>query len=113
MPNSGSQDPTDPLSRVGAPGSVTPSETVDAADAASESTGIDGSEAAGAPDSTDAVAQALANGAIDPETARARLIDAAVRARMPQASSEAIAAVRAEVEALVGSDPILDRLLRP
>lgn len=121
MPNSGSGDPTDPLGPIGLgrPGALNPAdpaagpqgpEGVDGVGAAQRA---DAAGAAGEATGTEAIASALASGAIDPPTARAQLIEQAVRARLPaDASPEAIAAVRAEVEALVGSAPVLELLLR-
>jgi hypothetical protein len=63
---------------------------------------------------THAIAADLASGAIDGATARARLIEHAVRAQLPpDASPATIAAVRAEVEELLRDDPVLEELLRP
>ena len=43
-----------------------------------------------------------------------QLIDAAVRTRVPpDASPEAVAAIRAEVEALLGENPLIQQWLRP
>jgi hypothetical protein len=63
---------------------------------------------------TEAIAAGLAHGTLDGATARAQLIEHAVRAQLPpDASPATIAAVRAEVEALLRDDPLLDELLRP
>lgn len=116
MPNSGDTDGSDPLGRVSGSGSIGASQAVEAAESPSveAAEALDAASAAAGPDSPQAIAQALASGDIDGPTAQARLIEAAVRARMPpDASPQAISAVRAEVEALVGSDPILEQLLRP
>ena len=118
MPNSGSGDPTDPLEPVG-PGrseALTPSDgaagpgAIEGPRAASSAIAADRVEGA----SAEAIASALSAGTIDAPTARAQLIDRAVRSRLPaDASPEAIAAICAEVEALLGGDPLLDGLLRP
>lgn len=122
MPNSGNGDPTDPLRAVGgrSTGPVSHPETITPSDAAAPADGSTAAQAttqaasvAGSPE-TDAIAAALASGAIDPQTARAQLIELAVRARLPHDASPAtISAVRAEVEALLVGNPLLERLLRP
>ena len=59
------------------------------------------------------VAQSLAAGAIDTDTAVATLAEAAATTMLgPGADAAAIAAVRAEVEALLAGDPTLAALLR-
>jgi hypothetical protein len=69
---------------------------------------------AGSPLSTDAIAADLASGAIDPATARARLIEHAVQSQLPSDADPAmVAAIRAEVEALLADSPLLEQLLRP
>ncbi len=122
MPNSGNGDPTDPLRAVGgrATGPLSHPQTVPAAGAAAPTEGSTAPPAATAAGSlrgspqTDAIASALASGAIDAQTARAQLIDLAVRAQVPRdAPAATIDAIRAEVEALLGNNPMLDRLLRP
>lgn len=63
---------------------------------------------------TAAIAEELAMGAIDAETARSRLIDAVVASQIPSgASPEFAASVRAEVEALLATNPYFEALLRP
>ncbi|MCX4245857.1 hypothetical protein [Paraliomyxa miuraensis] len=67
----------------------------------------------GSPD-LDAIASGLAAGNLDLPAARSQLIERAVRAQLPpNASPATIAAIRAEVEALLHDDPRLERLLRP
>lgn len=63
---------------------------------------------------TAAIAQALASGAIDAATAERLLIDEAVRASLPPNSDPAlVAALRAEVEAVLTGDPTIAALLQP
>lgn len=122
MPNSGNGDPTDPLPPVGSGGAqpLAPGGAPAGSDRAAEVSGSGGPEAAQAAESVagspdpDAIASALASGALDPRTARAQLIDRAVRAQLPRdATPETVAAIRAEVEALLGDDPVLEQLLQP
>jgi hypothetical protein len=69
---------------------------------------------AGAMSSLDAIADALASGAIDPATARSQLVDAALAAQLPPGTDPALfAELRAEVEAMLFADPVLARLLTP
>jgi hypothetical protein len=120
MPNSGNgPGPLRPVGNRGA-GSLTPSEAAGAAGASApaEAAGAAQEATAAAPVAgsppTEAIASALASGAIDPETARAQLIDQAVRSQLPHDASPAtVAAIRAEVEALLRNDPLLEQLLRP
>jgi hypothetical protein len=122
MPNSGNGDPTDPLRAVGGrgagplshaeasagPGATAPAEGSTAASGAAAAESVAGSP------NTDAIAAALASGAIDPAAAQAQLIEQAVRAQLPHDATPAtVAAIRAEVEALLGGNPLLERLLRP
>jgi len=120
MPNSGNgPGPLRPVGNRGA-GSLTPSEAAGAAGAAAPAeaaaaalgaTGV--APVAGSP-LTEAIASALASGSLDPQTARAQLIDHAVRSQLPpDASPATVAAIRAEVEALLQDDPLLEQLLRP
>lgn len=120
MPNSGNgPGPLRPVGSRGA-GSLTPNEAAGAAGAAQGAEGVasaPGATAAapvaGSP-ITEAIASALASGEIDPQTARSRLIEHAVRAQLPpDASPATVAAIRAEVEALLRDDPVIERLLRP
>jgi hypothetical protein len=75
--------------------------------------GIAASGSAAALASTDAIADALANGAIDAAEARAQLIEQSVRAQLPTGADPALVAeVRAQVEALLQGDPLLESLLR-
>lgn len=119
MPNSGSTDPTDPLGPIG-PGrsealtptpATGPTDAVEgprAASSAAEADGVTG------PVGTEAIASALSRGTLDPQSARAQLIDQAVQAQLPpDAAPETVAAIRAEVEAMVAGDPVLEQLLRP
>lgn len=121
MPNSGSGDPTDPLGPIGVgrPEALTSTDSVtgpdrsEAVEGPSAAQGATQADATTASTGTEAIASALANGEIDSATARAQLIEQAVRARLPaDATPEAVAAIRAEVEAMVGSAPVLERLLR-
>lgn len=60
------------------------------------------------------VAESLATGAIDADAALRALIDATASSVLgPGADPAALAAVRAEVEALLAGDPTLASLLRP
>ncbi|MEX1364413.1 MAG: hypothetical protein AB1Z98_14905 [Nannocystaceae bacterium] len=116
MPNSGDTDPAQSLGPVGSPGAVAPAPPAEAAQSEEVGAvgGLDGVTGASSADAPAAIAQALAAGTIDAQTAQARLIEAAVRARLPSdAAPEAVAALRAEVAALLGSDPLLADLLRP
>lgn len=75
---------------------------------------VEGADAVGGPGSTEAIAQALASGAISAEEAKARLIDEAVRSQLPADADPALVeSVRAEVEASLYGDPTLARLLSP
>lgn len=117
MPNSGSTDPPDPLGPIGSDGP----QALSQAPSPAEIPATDGTEpvrgAAPAdlgPTDTEAIASALGRGALDPQSARAQLIDQAVRAQLPpDAAPETIAAIRAEVEAMMAGDPVLEHLLRP
>lgn len=103
--SSGSPSPSE---AVGAAGGPAPTEATTAAPAATAASPVAGSPL------TEAIAEALGSGAIDPQTARARLIEHAVRAQLPpDASPATIAAIRAEVEDLLRHDPVLEQLLRP
>jgi hypothetical protein len=94
-------------------------EPVDGAEGAAStdaSAAVDGAAAVGGAEVSDpaAIADALASGAIDAQTARAQLIDAAVASQLPADASPALAAsVRAEVEAMLAGNPTLEALLRP
>jgi hypothetical protein len=119
MTNSGGGDPSDPLRPIG-PGAL---------DGASRARGIERAEGAeeaaaagpvsatahtAATEGTDAIAQALAAGEIDPATARALLLDEAIAASLPPGADPALAAeLRAEIEAVLAADPTLQRLLTP
>jgi hypothetical protein len=73
---------------------------------------VEGSQSVAAPGSTDAIAEALASGAIDAAEARAQLIEQAVRAQLPAGADPALAAeLTAEVAALLEADPLLEALL--
>jgi len=64
-------------------------------------------------DPTASVAEALATGAIDGDAALRALVDHATAAVLgPAADPAQVAAVRAEVEALLADDPTLASLLR-
>lgn len=122
MPNSGKGDPSDPLRGVGSHGAqpLTPSEgtagtagTAPVSDATEAEAPQAAGSATGSPD-LDAIASELASGVLDPQAARRQLIERAVRAQLPHnASPETVAAIRAEVEALLKDDPRIERLLRP
>ncbi len=114
MPNSGNGRGPGSLPPVGTRGSG----PLEAAEASEPSAPAEPAEAAGASavagSPTAAIAADLASGAIDAATARARLIEQAVRAQLPPGASPALlAAIRAEVEDLLRDDPVLERLLRP
>ncbi len=75
---------------------------------------VGAADSAASAQSTAAISQDLATGAIDASEARARLIDEAVRSQLPEGADPAlIEQVRSEVAALLASDPILDTLLDP
>jgi hypothetical protein len=75
---------------------------------------VEGTQAAAEADSIDTITRALANGAIDAGEARARLIEHTVRAQLPANADPALVAeIRAEVEASLAADPLLESLLRP
>lgn len=119
MPNSGKGDPSDPLRGVGSRGSqpLAPAGGIGGSEGSGAVLGPTQAAAAesvaGSLD-TDAIASALASGAMDPATARTQLVEHAVRSQVPPgASEETIAAIRAEVEALLAHDPRLEQLLRP
>ncbi len=120
----------DPLPGLSGVGRSKPSELAPGAaevDAAAATAGVDataGATAAGATtevgaagavraDPIAAITDALATGAIDPDTARSRLIDAVVAAQMPAGADPAVwQEIRADVEALLAGDPTLMDLLR-
>jgi hypothetical protein len=108
MTNGGGANDPDALRihRLGGAGAATAVEGSEAADAATAADGV-------APTSgIDAVAEALATGAIDATEARARLVDEMVRASLPAGSDPALVEeIRAQVEALLAGDPTLERLL--
>lgn len=119
MTNSGGGDASDPLRPIGRGG----------LEGASRARGVEGapevrgSEAVGAVEAAegtrstaeiDAITEDLAAGRIDPATARARLIDDAIAQALPPGSDPALVAdLRAELEAVLAADPLLDRLLTP
>lgn len=109
MTNSG---PSDPLERIGGAKIA----ATDAASAADGASAVESAPAVDAPaaSSTDAIAQALANGEIDPAQAKSALIDAAVAAQLPANADPVLAAeIRAQVEAALEADPTLAALLTP
>lgn len=117
-PTRGGGDPDD--LRVGAIGSSGRAEGPDGADAVDAAEGsrgaaaVDGVTETGRVGGAEAIASALSSGAIDAAEAKARLIDEAVRAQLPEGTDPAVvAAVRAEIEALLANDPVLEDLLRP
>ncbi len=123
MGNAGNHDPSD--IRVGAIGSSqssTPSEAtaeVEALESAQESasasatTAIDPSAGPQQTQGSQAVAAALGAGTIDSAQAKAQLIDQALRSQLPPGADPAtVAALRAQVEALLANDPVLEDLLR-
>lgn len=116
MPNSGDPEPTGPLSPIG-PGRSAASEPAAGPCATSSTAGAEPAAAARDVERSqelDAITEALASGAIDAQVATEQLIERTVRAQLPpDAAPELIAAVRAEVEAVLASDPMLERLLRP
>jgi hypothetical protein len=116
-PTQGGGDPDD--LRVGPVGGSRRGEGPDAADAVDAAEGsrgaaaVEGVAETGRAGATEAIATALSTGAIDAAEAKARLIDEAVRAQLPEGTDPAIvAAVRAEVEAMLTNDPLLEDLLR-
>ena len=119
MTNSGGGDASDPLARVGPRGidGASAARGVDRAEAADEVArpeAIDPAAETAPASGTDAIAEALAAGRIDPAAARAQLIDEALAASLPPGSDPAlIADLRAEIEAALAADPTLDRLLTP
>lgn len=121
MTNSGGGDASDPLAGPLRP--VGP-RSVDRASRAHDAEAVDGAKSTAAATAaeevgaisearpSDAVAEALAAGHIDAEAARARLIDDALRAQLPAGTDPALMAeLRAELEAVLASDPVLQRLL--
>ena len=83
--------------------------------------GVAGSEAATAagavegvaPNMSAEIAAALASGRVDPARAQELLIDQIAREQLPAgASAEDLAALRGELQTLLGGDPTLARLLR-
>jgi hypothetical protein len=93
--------------RTGGPEAIAPAE-------AEATQGIEVAEGTAPAGSIEAVAEALAAGAIDADQARAQIIEQMVRAQLPAGSDPALVAeVRAEVEALLEGDPLLESLLRP
>lgn len=71
---------------------------------------VDGPGAMGGPE---AIADALATGAIDGDEARAALIAAAVQAHLPaDVDPILLSRIRADVEAMLADDPVLAELLR-
>lgn len=117
----------DPLTALKGVGRTTPGDAAAGVDAAAGSEGVDATAAATAAtgsaevggvgavaaDPIAAIGDALATGAIDPETARSRLIDAVVAAQMPAGADPAVwQEIRADVEALLAGDPNLMALLR-
>lgn len=118
MPNSGSRDPTGPLGPIGSDRSeaIAPSDAATGAEGVARTRAAEGAASASAVGATtaEAIASALASGTIDAQTARMQLIDEAVRAHLPpDAAPETVSAIRAEVEALLAHDPLVERLLRP
>jgi hypothetical protein len=91
-------------------------EASEAVDAAAASGAVDPAapiEASGAASGPAAIADALAAGSIDAAQARALLIADAVDAHLPAgASPELVSRIRAEVEAMLASDPVVAELLR-
>jgi hypothetical protein len=91
-------------------------EAADAIEGAEGSRGaaaVEGVGETGRAGGAEAIASALSTGAIDAAEAKAQLIEAAVRAQLPEGTDPAIVeAVRAEVEALLANDPVLEDLLR-
>ena len=83
---------------------------------ASEAAAVDATSATSATEITSpaAIAESLASGAIDAETATAQLIEVVVASQLPEGASEAlVSSVRAEVEAMLVGSPLLAELLRP
>ncbi len=89
------------------------SEPVDAAAASGAVDPAASLTASGAASGPAAIADALAAGTIDAAQARAALIADAVDAHVPVgASPELVSRIRAEVEAMLASDPVVAELLR-
>ncbi len=87
-----------------------------ASESAEAASAVDSAAATAAAEIGDpaAIAEALAAGAIDAESAQTQLIDAVVAAQMPaNATAEVTAALRSEVEAMLAGSPLLATLLRP
>ena len=117
-PTQGGGDPDD--LRVGPVGGPSRSEGPEAAEGVDPAEGsrgaaaVEGVAETGRAGAAEAIATALSTGAIDAAEAKARLVDEAVRAQLPEGTDPAIvAAVRAEVEAMLANDPVLEDLLRP
>ena len=101
------------VTRSGASAATDPADAVAGAAAADAAAPVDPAPDVGALGGPDAVAHALATGAIDPAQARAALIDDAVAAHLQvDADPLFVSRIRAEVEALLADDPVLAELLR-
>lgn len=117
MTVSNPRDPQDP-SRVGEIGrtSVPPPANVEhmhAPVAAANAEAVGRAEATAASPAMDAISEDLATGAIDPATARTRLIERSVSGQLPASVDPALVErIRAEVDCLLEADPTLARLLK-
>jgi hypothetical protein len=97
-------DPADPSEAVTSTAAADSTQAVDPAAAA---------DGAGAIAGPEAIADALATGAIDGDEARAALIAEAVQAHLPaDADPILVSRIRADVEAMLADDPVLAELLR-
>lgn len=107
---------TRPVSRSAGADAAAAADASEAVDAAAASAAVDPAapvEASGAASGPAAIADALAAGTIDAAQARAALIADAVDAHLPAgASPELVSRIRAEVEAMLASDPVVAELLR-
>ena len=105
-------DDDDPLSIGGvsrAAGTTAPA-GAEAVEGAAAAAGVSGPEGAG---TTDAIAEALAAGTLDVEAATRELVAQSVASALgPGADPASVAALSAEVEALLAGDPTLADLLR-
>lgn len=117
----GNDDPWSVGGVTRAPGSAAPvgavapegTDAIDGAAAAGATAGVDPTQATTEVSSLDAVSEAIASGAMDVEAATRELVAQSVASLLgPGADPAAVAAIRAEVEAMLADDPTLAHLLR-
>ncbi|HWB78328.1 MAG TPA: hypothetical protein VG755_25355 [Nannocystaceae bacterium] len=108
-------DDDDPLSigGVSRTAGTTASAGAEAVDGAAAAAGVRGPDEVASAGTTDAIAEALAAGTLDVEAATRELVAQSVaNALGPGADPASVAALSAEVEALLAGDPTLADLLR-